>query len=67
VREEQQTRKKNLESKKTYPMCMEYYEPYNIALFALVSREIQIHQLKQTGVRRTFFPVQSLRVEHMIV
>jgi|TARA_B110000285_G_scaffold234314_1_gene310813 hypothetical protein len=46
---------------------MDYYEPHNIAIFALVSKEIQIHQLKQTGVRRTFFHIQSLRVEHMIV
>lgn len=46
---------------------MEYYEPYNIAIFGLVSKEIQIHQLKQTGVRRTFQHLQSMRVEHMIV
>ena len=48
-------------------MCMNYYEPYNIAIFALVSKEIQIHQLKQTGVKKTFFHIQSLRVENMIV
>jgi hypothetical protein len=60
-------KRKAKESKPTYPMCMEYYEPFNIAIFALVSREIQIHQLKQTGVRRTFFHIQSMRVESMIV
>ena len=48
-------------------MCMQYYEPSNIAIFGLVSREVQIHQYRQTGVRRTFFHIQSLRVEHMIV
>ena len=48
-------------------MCMEYYEPENVAIFALVSREIQIHQLKQTGVKRSFYNIQSLRVEYMIV
>lgn len=46
---------------------MEYFEPYNIAVFGLVSKELQIHQLKQTGVRRTFQHIQSMRVEHMIV
>lgn len=59
--------KKNRNKKQTYPVCMEYYEPYNIAIFGLVSKEIQIHQLKQTGVRRSFFHCQSMRVEHMIV
>ena len=46
---------------------MSYYEPFNIAIFALVSKEIQIHQLKQTGVRRSFQHCQSMRVEHMII
>ena len=59
--------KKSKSRKQTYPVCMEYYEPYNIAIFGLVSKEIQIHQLKQTGVRRSFFHCQSMRVEHMIV
>lgn len=37
------TKKKNKNRKRTYPVCMEYYEPYNIAIFGLVSKEIQIH------------------------
>jgi ABC-type branched-subunit amino acid transport system ATPase component len=48
------TGKKEGEKKKTYPICMEYVEKYDIAVFGLVSKEIQIHQLKQTGVKRTF-------------
>ena len=35
------------EHKQTYPMCMGYYEPTNVAVFALVSKEIQLHQLKK--------------------
>lgn len=31
---------KKQEKKKTYPICMEYYEPYDIAIFGLVSKEI---------------------------
>ena len=54
-------------SKQTYPVCMSYFEPHNIAIFGLVSKEVQIHQLKQTGVRRTFFHCQSMRVDYMIV
>ena len=46
---------------------MAYYEPENAAIFALVSREVQLHRLKQTGVKRTFSCLQTLRVEHMIV
>lgn len=37
---------KSSKPKTTYPMCMEYYEPENAAIFALVSREVQIHKLK---------------------
>jgi len=37
---------KKFKPKTTYPMCMEYFEPYNVAIFGLVSREIEIHQLK---------------------
>ena len=37
---------KKFKGKTTYPMCMEYFEPYNVAIFGLVSREIEIHQLK---------------------
>jgi len=55
------------EHKQTYPMCMGYYEPTNVAVFALVSKEIQLHQLKKTGLKRKFTHVQSLRVENMIV
>lgn len=55
------------EFKQTYPMCMSYYEPTHVAAFALVSKEIQLHQLKQTGLKRKFIHVQSLRVENMIV
>ena len=32
--------RQNKIGRKTYPMCIKYYEPYNIAIFALVSREI---------------------------
>lgn len=32
--------KKNKNRKRTYPVCMEYYEPFNIAIFGLVSKEI---------------------------
>lgn len=67
IEQETHKQRKRKDSKKTYPMCMDYYEPYNIAIFGLVSKEIQIHQLKQTGVKKTFFHIQSLRVEHMIV
>jgi len=37
---EENKHKRNQESKKTYPMCMQYYEPANIAIFGLVSREV---------------------------
>lgn len=47
-------------------MCMDYYEPESIAIFGLVSREIQIQKLKKTGVHRKFVNIQSLRVEYMI-
>lgn len=55
------------EYKQTYPMCMGYYEPASVAVFALVSKEIQLHQLKQTGLKRKFQHVQSLRVENIMV
>ena len=35
-----QKSKKKQQFKKTYPMCMEYYEPHSVAIFALVSKEI---------------------------
>lgn len=35
-------KKKSDAQKKAYPMCMDYYEPESIAIFGLVSREIQI-------------------------
>ena len=35
--------KKKTDRKQTYPVFMEYYEPFNIAVFGLVSKEIQIH------------------------
>ena len=38
--------RRNLKTKVTYPMCMEYYEPEDAAVFALVSKEIQIMKLK---------------------
>lgn len=49
-----------------YPMCMDYYEKENVAIFALNSREIQFHKLKKTGVRRKFTHIQSLCVPNMI-
>lgn len=49
-----------------YPMCMDYYEKENVAIFALNSREIQFHKLKKTGVRRKFNHIQSLCVHSMI-
>jgi len=32
--------RKKKDKKKTYPICMQYYEPFNIAIFGLVSKEI---------------------------
>jgi hypothetical protein len=37
---------RRVEEKKTYPLQMAYYEPKDLSIFALVTREIQIHQLK---------------------
>ena len=35
-----QARKKNKRQKKSYPLLISYFEPYEIAIFVLVSREI---------------------------
>lgn len=45
---------KKIEEKKTYPLQMSYYEPAKLAIFALVTREIQIHELSQTGGKYKF-------------
>jgi hypothetical protein len=42
------------DEKKTYPIKMEFYEPENVAIFALVSKEIQIQRIKKTGNNRKF-------------
>lgn len=52
---------------KPYPLCMEYYEPYNVGIFGLVTKQVQIHQLSRTGVKRKFTHLQSLKVMHMIM
>jgi hypothetical protein len=55
-----------VEEKATHPLKMEYYEPANLAIFALVTREIQIHELQQVGVRFKFSHIQSLRVPNVV-
>ena len=45
---------------------MAYYEPANLSIFALVTREIQIHELKLTGVKYKFTHIQSLRVDNIV-
>jgi len=45
---------------------MKYYQPDNLAIFALVTREIQIHELKLTGVKYKFTHMQSLRVDNIV-
>jgi len=57
---------RKIEEKRTYPLRMAYYEPENLSIFALVTREIQIHQLKQTGVKYKFSHLQSLKVESIV-
>ena len=46
---------------------MEYYEPFNVGIFGLVTKQVQIHHLSRTGVKRRFTLVQSLKVMHMIM
>ena len=46
---------------------MEYYEPNNVAIFGLVTKQIQIHQLAQYGNLKKFQHLQSLKVNHMIM
>ena len=45
---------------------MAYYEPADLSIFALVTREIQVHELKLTGVKHKFTHIQSLRVESIV-
>jgi ribosomal protein L2 len=66
LEKEEQKAMKRVEEKATHPLRMEYYEPANLAIFALVTREIQIHELKQTGVRFKFTHIQSLRVQNIV-
>lgn len=46
---------------------MTYYEPANLAIFALVTREIQIHELINAAGKSKFFHVQSVRVERTTI
>ena len=66
LQKEEQKAMKRVEEKATHPLRIEYYEPYNLAIFALVTREIQIHELQQVGVRFKFSHIQSLRVQNIV-
>lgn len=37
---------RRVEERKTYPLHMAYFEPADLSIFALVTREIQIHELR---------------------
>lgn len=39
--------------KKSYPMCLTYFKPLNLCIFALVS-EIVIHSVQQSGNKKVF-------------
>lgn len=48
---------KRVGHKQTYPLCMTYDEGCSIAVFALRSGEIQLHQIKLLGNRKLFMKV----------
>jgi len=57
---------KRVGHKKTYPLSMIYDEECGIAVFALRSGEIQLHQIKLLGNRKLFVKVQSLNVSNIV-
>jgi hypothetical protein len=57
---------KRVGHKKTHPLCMTYDEGCSIAVFALRSGEIQLHQIKLLGNRKLFMKVQSLNVSNIV-
>lgn len=51
--------------RETYPMCMTYYKPLNLVIFALVSREIVIKEVKQSGQRKIFMTRAWIKIDDM--
>lgn len=45
------------ENMMTYPLQIAYYEPCNLAIFGLVTREIQIHELMNSAGKSKFIHV----------
>lgn len=47
--------------KKSYPMCLTYFKPLNLCIFALVS-EIVIHVVQQSGNKKVFNQVARHKI-----
>ena len=71
-RKENERRKKET-MKDTYPMCMAHFrpkkvssfepEPVDLCIFALVSKEIKVMQMKLSGTRKAFEDCASISVD----
>ena len=66
-------RRKKETMKDTYPMCMGHFrpkkasssdpEPVDLCVFALVSKEVKVMQMKLSGTRKTFEDCASISVD----
>lgn len=47
--------------KSSYPMCMTYFKPLNLCVFALVS-EIVLYHVQQSGNKKVYLEVAKHRI-----
>ena len=57
---------KKASQKKTFPVMIKFNYDHSLAVFALVSGEVQLHQLKKHGSKSKFIQLESVQLDNIV-